>query len=373
MGQTIKPGNIIGDRYEIKGVLGEGGMSVVYRGIDKQNKQEIAIKVLKQGVTSSYVEDVIRFKKEAETISKFNHPHVIKLYGAGEYKNTPYLVEALIEGDSLSDLLYKGKHFLPKEIITIMIQIAGALDYVHSRGIIHRDLKPGNIMLDKNSKKIDVKLLDFGVAHVMELTKIKEKEEIVGTFGYMSPEATGIMNKKIDERSDFYSLGIVFYRLLSGELPFKSTEVSKLLHEQVAVEAQKLTKIDHPCAGMINEVIQKLMNKEPELRYQSAKGLIYDLERIEKSEKQFIIGEKDQKLKLTYQTRLVGREEDMEKLKWTYQRARKGEGSVMLVGGDPGVGKTRLVEAFKDYLYEQGYEGGGLFIQGRCLNQENKT
>ena len=372
MAFQLKQDELINNNFKIKKMLGEGGMSVVYQAVDIDKKRDVALKFLKQGVTSSYVEDVIRFKREAEAVSKLDHPNVIKLYGAGEYNNTPYLAEEMLDGKSLSEYLQQGKIFTLNETVQIIAQVTEALDYVHKRRIIHRDLKPGNIVVAKKADKYSVTLLDFGIAHVMELSRIKEVTQIVGTFGYMSPEATGIVNKQIDERSDFYSLGVVFYQLLSKELPFKSTEVNKLLHEQVAVEPKKLREVNREVPKILEEIVVKLLNKEPELRYQSAIGLLHDLERFLKGEKDFIIAEKDQKTKLTYQTRLVGREEEMDILKSAFQGAKESEGNICLIGGEPGVGKSRLVEEMREYLYEQGYEGGGLFIQGRCLNQENK-
>ncbi|MCK4797640.1 MAG: AAA family ATPase, partial [Spirochaetes bacterium] len=397
---NLNKNDLIQQRYIIQQKIGEGGMSVVYKATDKERKRDVALKFLKPGITSSYVEDVIRFKKEAELVSKFEHPHIIKLYGTGDYDNTPYLIEELLEGRTLSDLLEQKNAFSVKEAVQVIRQIIEALNYVHHKGVIHRDLKPGNIMIcnplavdrlplsvesrksgvtppqrtTANGKRatLNIKLLDFGLAHIMELSKIKEEKEIVGTFGYMSPEATGIMNKRIDERSDLYSLGIIFYQLLSERLPFNATDISTLLHQQVAIEPPKLKEIKPDIPKILEEIIIKLLNKEPDLRYQSAKGLLYDIDRYQKGEMSFIIGEKDQKIKISYQTRLVGREEETHKIKELFDRARDNQGRICLINGEPGVGKSKLVEETLEYLYDQGYKKDGVFISARCLNQENK-
>ncbi|MBU1076730.1 MAG: protein kinase, partial [Spirochaetes bacterium] len=354
--------------------LGEGGMSIVYKAYDLKKKKEVALKFLKKGITSSYIDDVIRFKREAEAISKLNHPSIIKLYGVGEHDNTPYLIEELLKGDSLFSLLNDGKTFTIKETIQIIMNITEALDYVHKNGIIHRDLKPGNLVIYRQKgNKYSIILLDFGMAYIMELAKIKDTSEVVGTFGYMSPEATGIVNRQVDERSDFYSLGIIMYQLLTGSLPFKSIEMNKLLHEQVAVEPKRLREINKNIPKILEEIVLKLLYKESELRYQSAQGLLHDLKLFQAGTIDFILGLKDQKTKLTYQTRLMGREEEIETIKSAYRKAKELKGNICLIGGEPGVGKTRLVTEIKEFLYEQGYEKGGLFIQGRCLNQENKS
>jgi len=364
----LKTNEVIDNRYMILGKLGEGGMSIVYKALGIENNTDVAMKFLKPGVTSSRIEDVIRFKKEVEITSRFNHPNIIKIYGIGEYKNIPYIVMELLETKSLPDLFKKSKVFGIRDSVDIIKQLAEALSYVHSKGIIHRDLKPGNIMIRKDGDRYSVKLLDFGLALVMELEEIREEEEIVGTFGYMSPEATGIVNKRIDERSDLYSLGVIFYRLLTGELPFKAKEVSKILHQQVAVVPLKPTRINSNIHQVLEDMVMKLLSKEPELRYQSAKGLIYDLQRYEKGEAEFVIGERDQKIKLTYQTSLVGREEELRIIKRLYNKAKESEGSICLIRGKAGVGKSRLVEEIRGYVYER----GGLFIEGRCFDQKNK-
>ncbi|MBN1899425.1 MAG: diguanylate cyclase [Spirochaetes bacterium] len=364
----IKKDDIIDTRFQIVSRIGEGGMSVVFRARDKEKKTDVAVKFLKPGVTSSYIEDVIRFKREIESVSKLNYPHIVKPFSSGEYHNIPYIVMEYVEGQSMDELFEEGSSFGQRDIISLIKQLSQALDYVHGKGIIHRDLKPGNVMISGKRGGLKAKLLDFGVALMMELGRIKAEEEIVGTFGYMSPEATGIINKQIDERSDLYSLGILFYRLLTGELPFKGKEISKILHQQVAVEPPKISQVKSGVPVVLEDMISKLLFKEPELRYQSAKGLIYDLERFEKGEKDFIVGEKDQKIKLSYQTRLVGRESELNKLKKMFNQARDSKGSICLVAGEPGIGKSRLVEELRGYVYEN----EGLFFSGRCYDQENK-
>lgn len=362
-------GRTINNKYKITNMLGEGGMSTVYQAKDIEGNKNVALKFLKKSVTSFYIEDVIRFKKEAETVSKLSHPHILKLYGTSEYNNTPYLIEELLEGTNLSDLIKKATMFKINDVVDIICQIAEALSYVHNNGIIHRDIKLGNIMVNKEKDHYFVKLLDFGTSFVMELNKIKETNEIIGTFGYMSPEATGILNKRIDERSDYYSLGIIFYQLLSGKLPFTATEMNKLLHQQIATNPPELKKIKPDIPIILEKIVMKLLRKDPELRYQSARGLLYDLQRYQKGELDFVIGEKDQKRKLSYQTCLIGREEETQKLIELYHEAEESQGNICLLAGKAGVGKSKLVEEIKGYAYEH----GGIFIHGKCLSQENKT
>lgn len=368
-------GELIEGRYEVVDKLGEGGMSLVYRAEDIETGQMVALKFLKEAITSRRVEDVLRFQREARAIAKLAHSGIVKIYGAGEYKQTPYIVMELLQGKSLADLFREGKRFSVEETVEIVLQISEVLNYVHGKGIIHRDLKPGNIMLlwqaasqQPPSSKYQVKVLDFGLAQVLELTEIKSEEEIVGTFGYMSPEQSGIVRKAVDERSDLYSLGIIFYELLTGELPFKGKDVGTILHQQVARKPSSPKKIKPEIPEVIEEMVLKLLNKEPEERYQTAKGLLADLTKFLAGEVSFMIGKEDVLKKLTYRTRLIGREEELNRLKELFEQARQGKGGVCLVSGGPGIGKSRLIEEMRGYIYER----GGIFISGKCFAQENK-
>ncbi|MFH1283443.1 MAG: diguanylate cyclase [bacterium] len=362
----LETGELINDRYLIQSKLGEGGMSVVYKVEDIKNTVQLAMKLLKPNIMSSSVEDVIRFKQEMKLISALKHENLLMLHGVGEYKNIPYLITELVEEKRLEELL-DVEVLKIDQILNIMIQLAEVLKYVHSKGIIHRDIKPTNIIIGKSKNEYKVKLIDFGIALMMELGAIHKVEQVVGTFGYMSPETMGIVNRRVDERSDLYSLGIIFYKLITGELPFKAKEISKLLHSQAAVVPRRPAELRKGVHKTIDDIVMQLLYKEPELRYQSAAGLLHDLKRFKSGEENFVVGEKDQKVKLSYQTRLVGREAEIEKIKKIYQRARVSRGSICLIGGESGIGKSRLGDELKTYTYTD----GGVFISGRCIEQEN--
>ncbi|MDP8260601.1 MAG: diguanylate cyclase [Candidatus Gygaella obscura] len=362
----FKSGQKIGSDYLLLERLGEGGMSVVFKAKDIPGDREVAIKFLKPSRISSYLEERIRFKKEIEAIGKFSHPNIAKLFSVGEYENNPYIVMELVNGESLHDLLSRGEVFGIEKSVFVIKQICQALNYVHSKGLLHRDMKPGNIILDKDNG--NVKLVDFGLALVMELGQIKDSAEIIGTFGYMSPELTGIINKPIYESSDLYSLGIVFYRLLAEELPFKGDSVSEIIHQQVALVPKSPIQINHNIPNILEKIIMKLLEKEPDLRYQSAIGLLHDLELFSKGDRDFAIGAKDQKLKLTYRVRLIGRDREFNRILKLFNKAMNFSGKVCLIGGEAGIGKTRLVEEMREVIYEHDVQ----FLVGRCIMQENK-
>lgn len=368
-------GQLIEGRYKVIDKLGEGGMSLVYRAEDKETGQMVVLKFLKEGITSRRVEDVLRFQREAGAIAKLEHPGIVKVYATGEYEQNPYIVMELLKGKSLADLFKEQRRFSIEETVSIVLQISEVLNYVHGKGIIHRDLKPGNIMLlwepagqHSPSTNYQVKVLDFGLAQILELKEIKSEEEIVGTFGYMSPEQSGMIRKPVDERSDLYSLGIIFYELLTGELPFKGRDVGTILHQQVARKPSSPRKIKPEIPEVIEGMVLKLLNKELEERYQTAKGLLADLTKYQAGEVSFIIGKEDVLKKLTYRTRLIGREEELNGLEELFEQARQGKGGVCLVSGGPGMGKSRLIEEMRGYIYER----GSIFISGKCFAQENK-
>ncbi len=360
---------ILDNRYHLLEPIGEGGMSGVYQGTDEITHQNIVLKLMKAKVTSSHIEDIIRFKREIEIVTKLNHPNIIKIYSSGEFENKPYIAMEHLVGNNLADLLHSGIQFNDSETVTIIKQITEALIYVHHHGVIHRDLKPSNIFIHHEDGQIKVKLLDFGIALIMELRAIKGEEEVSGTFGYMSPEATGILDNRIDERSDLYSLGVVFYHLLTGKAPFPGSNMSQIIHRQVALTPLPPCKIDKEIPAVLEAIVLKLLQKDPDLRYQSARGLWADLERYENGERRFDVGSKDPKIKLTYQTRLVGREMELESIKKLIQNTRSARGSICFIAGEAGIGKSRLVEEIRNYIYEI----DELFISGRCLNHQNKT
>lgn len=361
-------GHKISARYSLDELIGEGAMSEVYKGTDTQTHQPVAIKILKAETNSNRIEDVIRFRREAQTVAKLSHPNLAKIYEVGEYQGSNYIVMEFIPGKSLAAYINNKKKLEIDQAIEIIIQISQALDYVHNLGVIHRDLKPDNIIVIEQSNIPTIKLLDFGLAQVMELTSIKKTEEIVGTFSYMSPEQSGIIKNAVDERSDLYSLGIIFFELISGELPFKGDSVGVILHQQVAKEPPSLKSIKKDIPLIIEDIVLKLLKKDPQERYQSAKGVKEDLQRYLAGEPAFILGKGDKLKRFIYHTRLTGREQEFNKLKNLYFDAYQGKGAACLISGEAGRGKSRLVDELRAYVYEQ----GGEIICGNCFDQANK-
>ncbi|MCU0848559.1 MAG: SpoIIE family protein phosphatase [Spirochaetes bacterium] len=358
------------DRYEIDRMLAEGCISVVYLAHEQgEPERKLALKVLKDKSISNRIEDLIRFNSEVSITSGLSHPNIVKVIDAGNMNNQNYILMEYLEGHSLDKLLDAG--FSVNEIIEIAMQVSRALDYVHGNRIIHRDIKPSNIIVRRDKSlpgELSVKLIDFGLSQIKEYSAISDPDEIVGTFSYMSPEQSGALKRQVDERSDLYSLGVILFQLLAGELPFKSDNISSLIHSHIAVMPVIHKKFSPDMPDVLWKIVLKLLEKEPEKRYQSARGLLNDLKRFRDGFMDFTPGEYDRVIKLSFRSGLVGRDDELNFLKKMYGRTLKGNGGICLIGGEAGMGKTRLAEEIRPQVFPT----GGMFIESRCYKSVNR-
>lgn len=249
-------------RYEIVRELGKGSMGVVYQAHDPQIGREIALKVLRPDRVSS--EDFVqRFLKEARAIGRMQHPHIVTVYDVGEDQGTVYIAMEFLEGVPLNAYVRENSPG-PEEIVNMGIQVAESLDYAHRRGIVHRDIKPQNIMVAPGGI---VKLTDFGIAHVEdpEASHQTQAGEILGTPNFMSPEQ--VMGKKVDGRSDLYSLGVILYELASGTRPFKGDNLAAIFHAITSETPKKPHELNPGFPPALSEIIMKCLNKAPEERF----------------------------------------------------------------------------------------------------------
>lgn len=365
MGQTIS------GRYRVREKIGEGFISMVYSAEDLHNENRIiAIKFLKKKNTSDRIEDIIRFYSEATIVSKMSDPAIVRIYDVGEHNENHYISMEYVPGSSLYNILKNGRTFDIDTAVDIVKKICGALSHIHDKRIIHRDLKPGNIMVTSTEKGPAVKVIDFGLSQVKDLAVITGEDEVVGTFSYMSPEQAGVIKTGVDERSDLYSLGVILYQLLTGILPYTGDSISSIIHQHIAKIPPTPSEVNNQLPGILDRITLKLLEKEPEKRYQSARGLQRDLERFQRGDFSFVPGSDDQLVKLNFRTRLVGRDGEFGALKGALKSAREGRGRACLVQGEAGMGKTRLVDELRDRIAG---EEAGPFISGKCFSGENKT
>ena len=266
----------LGDVYTIEGEIGRGGMGVVYRARDEKLKRLVAIKVLPPEL--AYRPDIrARFIREAETAAGISHPHVVPIHSVGEADDLVYFVMGLVEGESLAVRLKRRGRLSIDEARRIFKETADALYAAHQQGVIHRDVKPDNILLEGTRGRVMV--TDFGIAKALSAVggTLTEAGIAIGTPAFMSPEqAAG--EREIDGRSDLYSLGVVAYQMLSGELPFQAPTVPGLLMKQIAEEAMPVDRRRTDIPRDLAQSVMRCLEKDPERRWPSAEALRRALE-----------------------------------------------------------------------------------------------
>ena len=279
LGQDSRVGHVLG-HYRIVEKIGEGGMSIVYRAHDKRLDRDVAIKILSQGsLTDESARQ--RFRKEAHALSKLSHPNIATVHDFDTQNGSDFLVEELIEGLSLEEVLMPGP-LLEKEIVNLGSQLAEGLAAAHEHGIIHRDLKPGNIRVTPEGH---VKILDFGLAKGLhapapmgnDTGTISETQIVAGTLPYMSPEQ--LRNEKLDGRTDIWALGCVLYEMSTGRRPFLGSGtalIEEILHQCQAAPSL----LNHKLPPGLEAIIQKCLEKDPDGRYASAREIVVDLHRL---------------------------------------------------------------------------------------------
>ena len=254
-------------RYEVLQELGQGAMGVVYKARDPRINRLVAIKTIRfsdefEDEKLNEVKD--RFLREAELAGRLSHPAIVAIYDMGEDYDLTYLAMELLEGEDLQEYCRQGSLLPLKSVLQVVAATATALDYAHSQGVIHRDVKPGNIMLLRNRT---VKVTDFGIAKAMSDSKTKSGI-ILGTPNYMSPEQ--INGQEIDGRSDIFSLGVVFYELLTGALPFHGKTLTNLFYQVTQEEPRPIREINPRIPKPVVQIVDKALSKDPERRFQRA-------------------------------------------------------------------------------------------------------
>lgn len=353
--------------YTIDESLHVGASTAIYRGQGQEGRQVI-IKLL--GAVHPSLEDISQLKNEYE-IGKIlgDTEGIVQPLELLNYGHGLALILEDIGGESLKKYVQE-RHLGIGEFLELAIQLATALGEIHARRVIHKDIKPENIII--NPKRRQVKIADFSIASRLEEEKSSyiDTNQMEGTLAYMSPEQTGRMNRSIDYRSDYYSLGVSFYEILTGQLPFTADEPLELVHSHIAKNPHPLRQINPEIPAAIESIVMKLMAKTAEERYQSAVGLKLDLEtcyhKWVSGERDFemVPGRGDRARQLLIPQQLYGRQREVEQLMATFNRVSNGEKEIMLVSGYSGIGKTSLVnEVHKPIVKSRGYFIAGKFDQ----------
>ena len=378
------------DGYQINSPIYESANSIVYRGIREQDSQAVILKMLKQDYPTPA--ELTRYKQEYQITSNLHLEGVVKAYTLQEYQRSLVMILEDFGGNSLQMLLNDfgetQKVMSLEEFLPLAIQVAEILGQIHSSNIIHKDINPSNIVFNPQTRQI--KIIDLGISTQLtrENPTLKSPNVLEGTLAYISPEQTGRMNRALDYRTDFYSLGVTFYELLTGKLPFATTDVLELVHCHLAkqpVAPHLNTEI--PLA--VSAIVMKLMAKTAEERYQSAFGLQSDLEQcwqqLQTTDRidSFPLCTQDISEKFQIPQKLYGREQEIETLLAAFARVsghwslvtshssqeqnkqqttnNKGQTEMMLVAGYSGIGKSALVQE----LYKPITQARGYFISGK--------
>ncbi len=271
--------------FDIVGVIGEGGMGVVYEAMQREPRRRVAIKVIRPGMVTRGL--LQRFRHEAQVLAQLEHPGIARIYEAGTddrgQGGQPFFAMELVRGRQLLEYA-RSEQLGTRARLELVARVCDALHHAHQKGVIHRDLKPANIVVDDSGAP---KVLDFGVARasdadIQTVTLHTDMGQLVGTVPYMSPEQAAGDPARIDIRSDVYSIGVIAYELLAGRLPYEAQ--GKMIHEAVRVireqEPSRMSSIDRSLRGDVETIVAKALAKEPQRRYQSAAELAADIRRF---------------------------------------------------------------------------------------------
>lgn len=250
------------DRYEILEELGHGGMSVVYRGMDSSLEREVAVKVLHNHLAKK-LENRQRFHREAKAIARLRHPNILEIYDfSSEDADRSYIVMEYVAGENLRQFVARNEHPPPEAAALIAIEICNALEHAHDHGIIHRDLKPENVMVAEDGT---LKLMDFGIAHVIDAETMTATGSLMGSPAHMAPEL--IDGERVDVRADVFALGTVLYWLSTGSLPFQGANAPQVLRKVLAGEYRDPEIVDPKVGKQLGDIIRTCLARDPDDRY----------------------------------------------------------------------------------------------------------
>src|SRR3984957_16730420 len=271
--QVLTSGHLLAQRTEVVGLLGEGGMGAVYKARDVELSRMVALKVIRPDLARNRA-ILDRFKQELILATQVTHRNVVRIYDLGEAEGIKFITMEYVEGEDLATILHKRAKLPPHEAVNIIEQVCRALEAAHSVGVIHRDLKPQNIMLEKGTGRILV--MDFGLAKTLEGNRMTQTGAMVGTMEYMSPEQALAGN--LDQRSDIFSLGLIFYELLTGATPFRADSALASLIKRTQERVVPVSEYDKSIPSELSQIVGRCLERDVAQRYQSAAELLADLE-----------------------------------------------------------------------------------------------
>jgi tetratricopeptide (TPR) repeat protein/predicted Ser/Thr protein kinase len=270
---VLNSGHLLSQRYEVVSLLGEGGMGAVYKARDVELSRLVALKVIRPDLARNRA-ILDRFKQELILATQVTHRNVVRIYDLGEAEGIKFITMEYVEGEDLSAILRQRTKLPPHEAVAVIEQVCRALEAAHNVGVIHRDLKPQNIMWETGSSRVLV--MDFGLAKTLEGDRMTQTGAMVGTMEYMSPEQA--LAAQLDQRSDIFSLGLIFYELLTGQTPFRADSALASLIKRTQERVVPVSELDKSVPAELSQIVGRCLERDVALRYQSASELLADLE-----------------------------------------------------------------------------------------------
>jgi diguanylate cyclase (GGDEF)-like protein len=359
------------DRYHLQDKLYESRRTVVYRAVRQPDQQPVVLKVLKADVAGPH--NLRRQQIEARLLGQLADLPVIRCLGSEDFAGSRMLVLEDIGGQTLAQLL-QGQPLPAEEFLPLAISLVEIVRELHRRDIVHRDLNPANILVSPATRCFSaadwqLRLIDFDAAtwRAREEVELHPPAQIDGSLPYLAPEQSGRMNRVADYRADYYSLGVTFYEMLAGQLPFNGSDVLSWLHSHVALRATPPHELNQQLSEALSRIVMRLLAKSPDDRYQSATGLLLDLHTCLESDAGhglsagWLPGSNDMPEELRMPQRLYGRGAEIALLRGAFEQILQGEAQLALVSGDPGTGKTSLVH----HVINLGADRPGYVLEGK--------
>jgi ABC-type oligopeptide transport system substrate-binding subunit/tetratricopeptide (TPR) repeat protein len=346
-------GASLGDRFLLQEKIGQGGMGTVWRGFDSLLERPVAVKLLNPAGLAT--EGRARLLAEARAIARLDHPNIVSVYDAGESDGSPYIVMELVEGENLHD--WPPAEF--GQIVAIARQICAALEHAHGQGVVHRDLKPENVVIGLDGI---ARLMDFGLARSIT-SRLTQEGTIVGTVFYMAPEQA--LGDSVDGRADLYSLGVMLYELTTGVLPFTHDDPGIVISQHIHATPVPPRAKKEEIPPALSKLILALMSKDPKERPGSAAEVGRNLASTSILSMEAAPEDEPTALERIARGPVVGREREIELARGMWMKARGGEAQTLLISGEPGVGKSRLLRE----LVTHAELTGGRVIGAACYQE----
>ncbi|MFI5183824.1 MAG: protein kinase, partial [Vicinamibacteria bacterium] len=359
-------GTRLADRYEIIGELGRGGMGVVYRARDPLLNREVAVKLIPPSLLSPDSEQ--RFQREAQLVAQMDHPAIVSIHDLGRHEGSLFFVMPLVQGANLRAFLRQDPSL--GDVLDVGIQIAEALEYSHARGVVHRDIKPENVMVSRDEGAgARVRVMDFGLARASTESRLTKTGAVVGTLSYLSPEQ--VSAKAVDGRADVYALGTILYECVGGEPPFTGEAQAvlyRIVHELPQPPRARGVDIDTELEGIILGSLEKDPGKRPQRASEMAEALRRYRARLHESERaRSVLGfTRSFQAPRPALSPFVGRGKEFGELQQRLNAAVAGECQLALVGGEAGVGKTRLLDELETLARARKIRA----LRGRAIEQD---